>query len=215
MPGIENFGLFLLSSLILCVIPGVDMIFILGKTFTSRNRPAPIICTFGITAGLAIHTCVVAFGIGYFLANSPLAFQLVRAAGGAYLFWLGIGALKAKSEMISIETETEIQNDVRSNFLQGLGVNLMNPKVVLFFLSYLPQFISWNAPNSTVSLLILGGTFCIIGTLWNLSLVFAGSFIKEALLNSPKRLKVVNRIAGIVFVALAVQIFTEIAISIG
>lgn len=224
MNGIENFYVFLLSSLILCLIPGVDMLFLLGKTFTSRGYFAPVICTFGITAGLVIHTCTVALGLGLLLARTPLAFHIIQAAGGAYLFYLGLGAMKAKTSLLTADSEipserktnekSEAKISVRSEFFQGLGVNLLNPKVVLFFLSYLPQFIAREVFDRTVPLLILGGIFCIIGTVWNLSLVFTGNFIRKQFLNHPKRVGRMNKIAGILFILLAIQIFAEILINV-
>lgn len=226
LPGIEKFAVFFVSSLILCLIPGVDMIFILGKTFTSNRRTGPIFAVFGITAGLAVHTCVVALGLGFFLAHSPIAFNLVRALGAAYLAYLGIGALRAKSSILEVGPPHESKKDGtfppndasdeswHSSFLQGLAVNLLNPKVVLFFLSYLPQFVTSGRASATLPLLILGGTFCLIGTLWNLLLVFAGNAIRHQFLSRANRIGWVNRISGAIFILLAVQIFAEIAQSL-
>ncbi|MDO4630117.1 MAG: LysE family translocator [Planctomycetia bacterium] len=215
MFGIEKISLFFLSSLILCLIPGVDMIFILGRTFTSRRWLVPVAAALGITLGLLFHTCVVAFGLGFFLTHSPLAFQIVRTLGGAYLLWLGIQALRAEGSVISVSNgeQDPKQNKTESlatNFIQGLWVNLLNPKVVLFFLSYLPQFVAPNVTSMTIPLLFLGGMFCLIGTCWNLSLILVGSLIRDLLLQKASRMLWMNRIAGTLFVLLALQIFWEV-----
>lgn len=210
MLGIDKFSLFLISSLVLCVIPGVDMIFILGKTLTSRGWLAPILSVFGITLGLAVHSCLVAFGVGIFIAHSPLAFNLIRGCGALYLAYLGVGALRSEGSIIEIaETSSERSTNLARHFWQGMGVNLLNPKVILFFLSYLPQFIAQDCASPEVSLLLLGGTFCLIGTVWNLFLVFAGNLIRRSFLANASRMLWVNRIAGCIFVLLAVQIFVE------
>ncbi len=197
------------------------MIFILGRTFTSRRWLIPVAAAFGITLGLLFHTCVVAFGLGFFLTRSPLAFQIVRSLGGAYLLWLGIQALRTEGSAIFINSKNpNAQGDenpkhtktesLLTNFLQGLWVNLLNPKVVLFFLSYLPQFVAPNVKSMTLPLLILGGMFCLIGTCWNLSLILVGSLIRDLLLQKASRMTWMNRIAGTLFVLLALQIFGEV-----
>ena len=222
MFGIENFPLFLFSSFILCLIPGVDMVFILGKTFTSHTRLFPIAASFGISLGLVVHSCLVAFGLGLFLSHSPLVFDLIRTAGGLYLLWLGIGGWRAGHSIVEIDTESTTETSpspagtfrlrqLGPHFLQGTAVNLLNPKVILFYLAYLPQFIQKDYAEPSISLLVLGLTFCGIGLAWCFCLVFAGSFIRARFLQSKRRIWWVNRIAGTIFVILALQIFLETA----
>ncbi|MBE6425774.1 MAG: LysE family translocator [Planctomycetaceae bacterium] len=236
MFGIENFPLFLFSSFILCLIPGVDMVFILGKTFTSSTRWIPIAASFGISLGLIVHSCLVAFGLGLFLAHSPFVFDLIRTAGGLYLLWLGIGGWRAGHSIVEIDTDhsqsqpsqlepshskmvpaaertwfTRNLKQLGPHFLQGIAVNLLNPKVILFYLAYLPQFIQKDYASPSSSLLILGLSFCGIGLAWCFCLVFAGGFIRTRFLQSERRIWWINRIAGTIFVLLALQIFLETA----
>ncbi|MDO4424598.1 MAG: LysE family translocator [Planctomycetia bacterium] len=193
--GIERLPFFFLSSFILCLIPGVDMVFILGKTFTSPNKHLPLMAVLGITCGLLVHTSLVAFGLGLFLAHSPLAFNTIRFLGAVYL-------------------ERELSDDKRPSlfqtWFQGFCVNILNPKVVIFFFSYLPQFIIPDHSSMAFPLLLLGGMFCVIGTFWNMFLVFAGTFIRACFLNKSSRMIWTNRMAGMIFILLAVQIFAEI-----
>ncbi len=188
------------------------MAFILEKTFASTNRRLPLMAVIGITCGLLVHTSLVAFGLGLFLTHSPFAFNTIRLLGAVYLFWLGIGAFRAGNSVLNFE------NRVSENgrfplfriWFQGFCVNILNPKVVIFFLSYLPQFIVSSCSSTTFPLLLLGGMFCVIGTVWNTFLVFAGGIIREHFLNNAFRLLWTNRVAGMIFVLLALQICAEV-----
>lgn len=221
--GIEKIPLFFLFSFILCLIPGVDMAFILNRTFASPNRRAPLMAVWGITCGLLVHTSLVAFGLGLFLAHSPLAFNSIRLLGAVYLFWLGMGAFRAGNTGLELapENRDRVSGNERDDgqdgrdslfrtWFQGFCVNILNPKVVIFFLSYLPQFIVSSCSSTTLPLLLLGGMFCVVGTVWNTFLVFAGGFVRDHFLNNAARLLWMNRCAGGIFILLAVQIFWEI-----
>ena len=188
------------------------MVFILGKTFTSPNKRLPLMAVLGITCGLLVHTSLVAFGLGLFLAHSPLAFNTIRFLGAVSLFRLGIGVFCAGNTVL--ELERELSDDKRPSlfqtWFQGFCVNILNPKVVIFFFSYLPQFIIPDHSSMAFPLLLLGGMFCVIGTFWNMFLVFAGTFIRACFLNKSSRMIWTNRMAGMIFILLAVQIFAEI-----
>ena len=159
MENITDYLGFIGAVIILSITPGADTIFILTKSIAGGYKQG-FASVAGIICGLFVHTALAAFGLSIILMTSSLLFNIVKIAGAAYLIYLGIMALKSKSS-ININKE----NASSSFFLvfrQGLFTNLLNPKVALFFLALLPQFVKSNA-ESPVPFLILGFTLSFVG----------------------------------------------------
>lgn len=200
MADITNYYGFILAVIMLSLTPGADTVFILTKSIAGGYRQG-IASVAGIVCGLFVHTTLAAFGLSVILMTSALLFNIVKIAGAAYLIYLGIMALKSKS---SININTENASSFFLVFRQGLFTNLLNPKVALFFLALLPQFVKSNA-ESPVPFLILGFTFIFIGSLWSLFLVWASARISNTLRQS-KFSYYLNKIAGIIFITLGLNI---------
>src|SRR5687768_12427087 len=140
MLGIHHYWLFIATAVILVITPGQDTFFILGRSLAS-GRAAGIAAALGITAGSIIHTFLAALGLSALLATSPYAFMAVKFAGAAYLIYIGVRALLARGNGLPGETAGPADGHW-SAFRQGVLTNLLNPKVALFFLALLPQFIA-------------------------------------------------------------------------
>lgn len=200
MADITNYYGFILAVIMLSLTPGADTVFILTKSIAGGYRQG-IASVAGIVCGLFVHTTLATFGLSVILMTSALSFNIVKIAGAAYLIYLGIMALKSKS---SININKENASSFFLVFRQGLFTNLLNPKVALFFLALLPQFVKSNA-ESPVPFLILGFTFIFIGSLWSLFLVWASARISNTLRQS-KFSYYLNKAAGVIFIALGLNI---------
>lgn len=200
MADITNYYGFILAVIMLSLTPGADTVFILTKSIAGGYRQG-IASVAGIVCGLFVHTTLAAFGLSVILMTSALLFNIVKIAGAAYLIYLGIMALKSKS---SININKENASSFFLVFRQGLFTNLLNPKVALFFLALLPQFVKSNA-ESPVPFLVLGFTFIFIGSLWSLFLVWASARISNTLRQS-KFSYYLNKAAGVIFIALGLNI---------
>lgn len=201
MENITNYYGFILSVILLSITPGADTVFILTKSIAGGYRQG-LASVAGIVCGLFVHTSLAAFGLSVILMTSAVLFNIVKIAGAAYLIYLGIMALKSKSN-IKLEDKGDVV-PFFTTFRQGFFTNILNPKVALFFLALLPQFVKSNA-ESAVPFLILGLTFIFIGSLWSLFLVWASARMSQALRQS-KFSFYLNKAAGIIFIALGLNI---------
>lgn len=205
MFGIVHYEMFLIAGIILNITPGSDTIYILSRSI-AQGRKAGIYSVLGITAGCAVHTVLAALGLSVILAQSALAFMLVKIAGALYLAYLGITTLLAKNSTLVSPTDQVMSN--RETFLQGLLTNVLNPKVALFFISFLPQFIDPQNSYGIVPFILLGITFLTTGTLWCLFLVFCSSRVTTLLRQSSKAAARMNKICGGIYLLLGVKLLT-------
>src|SRR5687768_9131639 len=139
MLGIHNYWLFVVTAIVLILTPGQDTFFILGRSLAG-GRASGIAAALGITAGSVIHTFLAALGLSALLATSPYAFMAVKFAGAAYLIFIGVRALLSKASALPGE-DANGASGAWVAFRQGIITNLLNPKVALFFLALMPQFI--------------------------------------------------------------------------
>jgi threonine/homoserine/homoserine lactone efflux protein len=204
MFGIHDFGLFLAAGILLNLTPGPDTVYILGRSI-AHGRGAGIASALGICVGSVFHTCAAALGLSAFLATSAWAFSAVKIAGAAYLVFLGLRALLKPGNNLNLPAQFR-QNDPIDAFRQGILTNILNPKVALFFLAFLPQFIDSAAPAKMAAFLVLGFTFVTTGTIWCLALAwFAASF--SARLRANRTVAVVlDRAVGSLFIFLGLRL---------
>src|SRR5215831_17058152 len=169
MFGIHDLPLFVVSGILLNMTPGQDTLYIVGRT-VSQGRRAGLLSVAGITSGCIVHSLAAAFGLSAILATSARAFTVVKLAGGAYLVYLGVKMLLDRSASNGPATDLEPEGDM-AIYRAGLLTNVLNPKVALFFLAFLPQFITAGTDTRVLAFLSLGGIFVFNGTLWCLVLV--------------------------------------------
>ncbi|WP_309043852.1 LysE family translocator [Marinobacter sediminicola] len=199
----HEFWLFFSASFLLWITPGPDTVYILARTL-SQGRVAGLLSVFGVSTGILAHTLFAAIGLSALLATSALAFTAVKVIGAGYLIYLGVQACRRQNELAtSSETATQKRSQL---FYQGFLTNLLNPKIAIFFLAFLPQFVASGANNSATVFLFLGGVFVLGGTLWCLFLVaFTASFLNAA--RSDSRLfEVISKVTGLVYIGLGLNL---------
>jgi threonine/homoserine/homoserine lactone efflux protein len=206
MLGIHDYWLFLVSGIGLNLTPGQDTMYILGRTLTGGWR-AGVASAFGITVGSVIHTLAAAAGLSVLLATFPLAFTGVKLCGAAYLVFLGAKLLFTPSTATGPDERAGLAHrGTRSAFTQGVFTNVLNPKVALFFLAFLPQFIDPTSSTKTLAFLLLGATFITTGTIWCLVLALAGARLRGFFIDNPNRRKLVSRATGGLFMVLGARL---------
>jgi len=202
--GIQHFALFLTAGILLNLTPGPDTAFILGRTVTDGRR-AGIASALGISVGSILHTFAAALGLSAFLATSAWAFTAVKWMGACYLIFLGVKTCLQKRVDFSTRDQSRPSHS-RAAFRQGILTNVLNPKVALFFLAFLPQFIDTSATAKVPAFLILGFTFVTTGTVWCLILAWFAGGISERLRRNERFAAWMNRTVGALFVALGIRL---------
>jgi RhtB (resistance to homoserine/threonine) family protein len=204
MFGIHDFGLFLATGILLNLTPGPDTAYILGRSI-AQGRDAGIASALGITVGSIFHTCAAALGLSAILATSAFAFGAIKLLGGAYLVFLGIRMLLERRKQLSLPSDFR-RRTTAAAFRQGIFTNILNPKVALFFLAFLPQFIDPTSTTKVPAFLVLGLTFVITGTIWCLILAWFASSFSERLRGNQTIAQWLNRAVGSLFVFLGVRL---------
>ena len=168
MLGTHSLGLFAATVFVVNATPGVDMILVLTRTLR-HGVVGGIAAALGVAAGCIVHTLVAAFGLAALLAASGAAFSAVKWAGAAYLLWLAFGMLREgvrPAAPVVVDAARAASPGATRLFVQGLLTNVLNPKVALFFLALLPQFIAADAADKLIAFLFLGGWFVIQGAIF-------------------------------------------------
>jgi threonine/homoserine/homoserine lactone efflux protein len=208
MAGTQHLWLFIVSGLLLNITPGPDSLFIMARSATQGWRAGFVAC-WGICSGVFVHVFAAALGLSALLATSATAFTVVKIVGAGYLVWIGIGMLRVRAGAdASLTAEATAPRGIRYRdiFRQGFLTNALNPKVALFFLAFVPQFIAPDAHSKPLAFIVLGVIFDVNGMLWCHSLALFTAF-------ASRRLKVgasvglwLNRTLGALFVALGARL---------
>jgi threonine/homoserine/homoserine lactone efflux protein len=204
MFGTQHLALFVVSGILLNLTPGQDTLYIVGRSM-SQGRRAGLLSVLGIVSGSVIHTLAAAFGLSALLAASAQAFVVVKWAGAAYLTYLGIKMLLERPAGPGTPV-TFSSEPGWSIYRAGLFTNVLNPKVALFFLAFLPQFVSPTADSRVLSFLFLGVVFIVNGTLWCLVLVLGASAMSRRLRERPSSELFLKRATGAIFVGLGARL---------
>jgi RhtB (resistance to homoserine/threonine) family protein len=204
MFGTHDLPLFIATALVLNATPGVDMLFTLSRTLQHGWRTG-MAAALGITAGCVVHTVAAALGLAALLATSALAFSAIKWLGAAYLLWLAWGMLRATVHVAEPILAASSPAPSTRVFAQGFLTNVLNPKVALFFLALLPQFIASDAPDKTVAFLFLGAVFIVGGALFLFALVALAHRMRVFGASRVTR-RLLNAIGGALFAALAVRL---------
>jgi threonine/homoserine/homoserine lactone efflux protein len=207
MLGIHHYWLFLATAIVLILTPGQDTFFILGRSLAG-GRASGIAAALGISAGSVIHTFLAALGLSALLATSAYAFMAVKFAGAAYLIYIGIRALLSRRNGLSSADPADAVAGRWDAFRQGIVSNLLNPKVALFFLALMPQFIDAASTHKVAAFLVLGLSFVTLGVIWCIILAVAAAGLRGALLRRPSAGQVLNKVAGLMFIGLGIRLAT-------
>jgi len=211
MLGTHDLWLFIVSGLLLNIAPGPDSLLIMARSAAQGWR-AGFAATWGIGAGVCVHVLAAALGLSALLATSATAFTLVKIVGAAYLVWMGLGmVLRRPAREATVEVESAAPRAMqparrRDIFLQGFLTNVLNPKVALFFLAFVPQFIAHDAPSKALAFVFLGVIFNANGMLWCHALALSSAYAGARLRPGARQAAMLERTMGAVFVALGVKL---------
>jgi threonine/homoserine/homoserine lactone efflux protein len=200
----EHFWVFAVTALLLNLTPGNDMLFVMARS-TSQGSKAGIISSLGIMAGCMVHMIAAVAGLSAIIAKSATAFDIIKYSGAAYLIYLGVQSLLDKSKSFKIGVALP-ELSSRKIFLQGVLTNVLNPKVALFFLAFLPQFINVSNGNTAMQILFLGVWFNIGGTLVNIIVALLFGKIGRWLGKSSNFIQWQKKITGGILIALGIKV---------
>ena len=212
--GVEHLGLFVLAGWLLNLTPGPDVLYIVSQGM-KRGARAGVMAALGITAGVFVHIAAAALGVSALVAASSTAFQLLAWLGAAYLVYVGGSMLglgrrsKNATDSVaekSMDTKAEGQNGDWNILVRGFWTNALNPKVALFFLAFLPQFISPAADNKALSFLLLGLLFNLNSLPVNLGYALLSAWASRRLALVQAGMRQLERLAGVLFIGFGLKL---------
>jgi RhtB (resistance to homoserine/threonine) family protein len=208
MTGIHDFPAFLVAGIALNLMPGADTLYIIGQSL-SRGRKAGVVSVLGISTGSLFHTLAAALGLSTILATSSLAFSTVKYIGAVYLIYLGVKMLKEAPARTGGKRVTPAKMPLGKIFRQGVLTNISNPKVALFFLAFLPQFISPEGQQGILPFLLLGVTFVFTGTCWCLFVAYTATTLARRIGQKSAPARLFKKITGALFIGLGLKLAYE------
>jgi len=207
---LNTYLMFIGAAFILVIAPGPDMAYMLARTI-AQGRAAGFVAVAGINTGAYVHVLASVFGLTAILAASSVAFTVVKCAGACYLLWIGYRALTSKSTALNVEGNATPRMPTGAIFWQGFWSDVLNPKVAIFFLAFLPQFV--DVANQkfgvTQQLLLLGVTCNVVAICTNLVLVYFASAMTSRLRRSQGLVAWMHKVMGALFIALGIRIASQ------
>ncbi len=201
--------LYLVAATVLVLAPGPDSLLVLSRSITD-GRNAGVVATIGITVGNVVHSILAAAGISALIAASPALFDLLRYAGGAYLGWIGARALwSAVTSRSADDGSVEKPADsapAHRVFLQALLTNLLNPKVILFYLAFVPQFVAPMLGHVAVQTFVLGSILAGLGCIYLLGVAALSAGAARRVLSNARVKAVLDGVAGVLFLGFALRL---------
>ncbi|WP_175785043.1 LysE family translocator [Burkholderia ambifaria] len=211
MLGITHFGFFVFAVFLLNITPGPDTAYIVGRS-VAQGRGAGLMSAFGISAGCCVHALACAFGLTALLAASATAFTVIKLVGAAYLIYLGVRMIVARQAAEpsgAAAAQGTAAKPLRQLFMQGFWTNVLNPKVVLFFVSFFPQFVSADSPHKAWAFLTLGAVFVVMSTVWTSLVAWVAGSVTQHFSGKPGVKKWLDRTVGSAFVGLGLSLATS------
>jgi threonine/homoserine/homoserine lactone efflux protein len=205
LPSFPTLLAFAAASLLLAATPGPDMTLSISRALAQGRKPA-LFVVLGTSFGIVVHTMLVAFGVSALITTSPFAFTLLKTGGAAYLLWLAIQAIRFGSSL-SVKRLDEAKGTPLANISTGFSVNLLNPKVIIFFMTFLPQFVTAGDPAVTHKLLFLGFFFILIGMPVNALVVLTADWLASWLQKNRSVMRGLDYTFAGVFSIFAMKIF--------
>lgn len=197
---------FAAATFVIAITPGPDMTLFVGRAL-SQGRASGLACMFGAMSGILVHTALVALGLSALIVASPEAFLVLKIGGAGYLVWLAWRALRHGSAFTP-ERKAGAPRSLLRDWATGLGINLLNPKIILFFMTFLPQFVSPGDPHAPAKLFFLGALFIPLSLPLTVSMVLAADSFSTLLKKSPRVMRVVDWLFAGIFSAFAIRILT-------
>ncbi|GAA0682862.1 threonine/homoserine/homoserine lactone efflux protein [Dyella sp. SG562] len=201
--GIQHFGAFVLACIALALTPGLDTFYILARS-GREGRTVGVAAVLGINTGCLVHTLAAVLGISAILMTSALAFAALKYLGAAYLVWMGVRMLLAKQS--ARQPTVTRGRGLGAAFRQGMLTNVLNPKVALFFLAFLPQFVSMQAAHPQWGLAVLGLSFIGVGLVWSMVLAMLGGQVHRLLDARPHFGQWMDRACGTVLLGFGIRL---------
>ena len=209
MTDVNNLGLFILAGWLLNLTPGPDVLYIVSSALRSGAK-AGVVAALGITAGCFVHIFAAALGVSALLAASSTAFTVLKWAGAAYLFYVGVKLLlspaKASPEFAAEKAIQESAVALRSLFFKGFFTNALNPKVALFFLAFVPQFIAPGASQPALTFVLLGVLFNVNALPINMGYALLAAWATRRLGAVQRAMHWLDRLAGVMFVGFGAKL---------
>lgn len=203
---LHSYLLFIGAAAILCIVPGPDMAYMLARTIT-QGRRAGLVAALGINTGAYVHVVAAVFGLSAILAASAMAFTVLKWVGACYLIWIGVRMLMSCATSVDVDGGQRPLASHRRIFWEGFLSDALNPKVAIFFLAFLPQFVSTQSElGTTTQLLILGVTCNVVAILLNVVIVCCASAATTALRTRGGWIAWLNRACGALFIGLGVRL---------
>ena len=199
-----NLVLFLTASLALIVTPGPDMIYVMTRGI-AHGRWVGLVSAWGACSGLIFHTALAAAGLSALLRSSATAFMLVKYAGAAYLIYLGVKALLNKTSF-SVDENAVLKTGFGKAFFQGMASNVLNPKVALFFLAFLPQFVHPATGGAAGWMLVLGTCFTLLALTIFTAIAYFSGLLGELLSRKPAFANALRWFTGSVLIELGLRL---------
>ena len=206
----NTFLLYVGACVLLCIVPGPDMMFLLSRTI-AHGRRAGLVSAVGITAGATTHLIAATFGLSAILSRSAVAFSVVKWIGAGYLIYLGVSALVSKTGASHVENRAMTDGGTWTSFRQGYLSDLLNPKVALFYLAFIPQFVTSSGMHPSLQILVLGLTLNGIGIVVNGVIVVAAAHITQSMRASRRIGPWLERTMGAVMIGLGLRLATDTA----
>ncbi len=198
---------FAVASAILAVTPGPDMALYVGRAIT-HSRGVGLACFAGAVTGILVHTMLVALGLSALLLAAPTAFLALKIVGAGYLLWLAYQSIRHGSSFTPRSGKSGRAGSLWGHYLTGIGINLLNPKIVIFFLTFLPQFVSTSDPNGPGKLIFLGFFFLVVAIPIILPMIFMANRFSSFLMTNPRVMRGLDWSLAGVFGAFAVKILS-------
>ena len=208
MEAITNLSSFIMAGILLNLTPGQDTIYILGRSI-AQGRKAGIFSVLGISTGALFHIAASAFGLSAILMTSAVVFSIIKYAGAGYLVYLGIRMYFGKKSDLNVKGEYNSNTKLSAIYKQGILTNVLNPKVALFFLAFLPQFIDPSRASGPFPFLILGSIFLTTGTIWCLVVAVFSSYLTTVLRRKMNIMRFMEKICGGIFIMLGIKLALE------
>jgi threonine/homoserine/homoserine lactone efflux protein len=206
MFGTQDLTLFIVSGLLLNLAPGPDTLLIVARSAAMGWR-AGVAAGLGICSGTFVHIFAAALGLSALLATSAAAFTVVKLVGAAYLLYVGLVMLFGRRQAATRDAAADaVTLALRTVYWQGFMTNVLNPKVAVFFLAFVPQFIALGAPDKALAFIALGCLFNVNSLVWCLVLAFSAAFASRRLAVSARVARWLNRLVGAVFVSFGIRL---------